>query len=67
MALGQSAASNADWGGGQARGHGGARHENTETPMHDRMKTGQVKPDGCRGVAGFTEEDWRKLDAIKLN
>jgi uncharacterized protein YjbI with pentapeptide repeats len=32
-----------------------------------RMKDGREKLDMCRGVAGFTEDDWRKLDAIKPN
>jgi uncharacterized protein YjbI with pentapeptide repeats len=30
-----------------------------------RMKAGRDKPDACMGVAGFTEDDWRRLDAIK--
>jgi hypothetical protein len=30
-----------------------------------RMKDGRDKPDACKGVAGFTEDDWRRLDAIK--
>jgi uncharacterized protein YjbI with pentapeptide repeats len=30
-----------------------------------RMKNGRDKPDACKGVAGFTEDDWRALDAIK--
>jgi uncharacterized protein YjbI with pentapeptide repeats len=33
--------------------------------VRKRMKAGQVKPDACKGVAGFTEDDWRRLDAIK--
>jgi hypothetical protein len=33
--------------------------------VRKRMKDGRDKPDGCRGVAGFTEDDWRRLDAIK--
>jgi len=30
-----------------------------------RMKSARDKPDSCRGVAGFAEDDWRRLDAIK--
>jgi uncharacterized protein YjbI with pentapeptide repeats len=33
--------------------------------VRKRMKDGREKPDACKGVAGFTEEDWRRLDAIK--
>ena len=33
--------------------------------VRKRMKDGRDKPDTCPGVAGFTEEDWRALDAIK--
>jgi uncharacterized protein YjbI with pentapeptide repeats len=32
-----------------------------------RFKAGREKPETCPGVAGFSEEDWRKLDAIKPN
>lgn len=28
-----------------------------------RMKAAREKPDSCKGVAGFTEDDWRALDA----
>jgi uncharacterized protein YjbI with pentapeptide repeats len=30
-----------------------------------RIKTAKSQPDTCKGVAGFTEEDWRRLEAIK--
>jgi len=30
-----------------------------------RMKAARGKPDACKGVAGFTDDDWRRLDAIK--
>ena len=30
-----------------------------------RMREGRTTPDRCAGVAGFTEEDWRRLEAIK--
>jgi Pentapeptide repeats (8 copies) len=33
--------------------------------VRKRMKDGRKKPDTCKGVAGFTEDDWRRLDAIK--
>ena len=33
--------------------------------VRKRMKAGREKPEDCQGVAGFTEEDWRNLDAIK--
>ena len=33
--------------------------------VRKRMKEGRDKPDACKGVAGFTDEDWRKLEAIK--
>jgi uncharacterized protein YjbI with pentapeptide repeats len=33
--------------------------------VRTRMKTGREKPDVCRGVAGFTEKDWHRLEAIK--
>jgi uncharacterized protein YjbI with pentapeptide repeats len=33
--------------------------------VRKRMKEGREKPEACKGVAGFTEEDWRRLDAIK--
>jgi hypothetical protein len=29
------------------------------------MKAGRDKPDTCKGVAGFAEDDWRELEAIK--
>jgi hypothetical protein len=32
--------------------------------VRNRMKDGRKKPDDCKGVAGFTEADWRALDAI---
>ncbi len=35
--------------------------------VRERLKAGREKPETCKGVVGFTEEDWRKLDAIKLN
>jgi uncharacterized protein YjbI with pentapeptide repeats len=33
--------------------------------VRKRLKAGREKPEDCKGVAGFTEEDWRRLDAIK--
>jgi hypothetical protein len=33
--------------------------------VRQRMKAGREQPDVCKGVAGFTENDWRELDAIK--
>jgi hypothetical protein len=33
--------------------------------VRKRMKAGREKPDDCKGVAGFTENDWRELEAIK--
>ena len=33
--------------------------------VRKRMKEGREKPDACKGVTGFTEDDWRRLDAIK--
>ncbi len=33
--------------------------------VRKRMKAGRDKPDTCKGVVGFAEEDWRELDAIK--
>jgi uncharacterized protein YjbI with pentapeptide repeats len=35
--------------------------------VRERLKTGREKPDTCKGVAGFTDKDWRILDAIKPN
>jgi hypothetical protein len=32
--------------------------------VRKRMREGRDKPDICPGVAGFTEEDWRQLEAI---
>jgi hypothetical protein len=31
------------------------------------MKAGREKPDACKGVAGFTEDDWRALDALNAD
>ena len=33
--------------------------------VRNRMKAGRDKPDECKGVAAFTEDDWRGLEAIK--
>jgi uncharacterized protein YjbI with pentapeptide repeats len=33
--------------------------------VRDRMKDGRKDPKACPGVAGFTESDWGRLDAIK--
>jgi uncharacterized protein YjbI with pentapeptide repeats len=33
--------------------------------VRDRMEEGRKTPEKCPGVAGFTEEDWRELEAIK--
>ena len=33
--------------------------------MNARMKVAREKPDTCKGLVGFTEDDWRVLDAIK--
>ena len=32
--------------------------------VRTRMKEGRKNPDKCLGVIGFTEDDWRQLDAI---
>ena len=31
------------------------------------MKDGRDKPDTCKGVASFSEEDWRALEALRPN
>lgn len=33
--------------------------------VRNRMKAGREQPDACKGVAGFTENDWRRLDEIQ--
>jgi uncharacterized protein YjbI with pentapeptide repeats len=33
--------------------------------VRTRVRAGRERPDTCKGVAGFTEGDWRRLDAIK--
>lgn len=33
--------------------------------VRKRMKDGRENSETCPGVAGFTEDDWRKLDALK--
>jgi hypothetical protein len=33
--------------------------------IRERLKAGRERPDTCKGVVGFTEEDWRALDAIE--
>jgi hypothetical protein len=33
--------------------------------VRNRMKEGRATPKKCSGVADFTEDDWRNLDAIK--
>jgi uncharacterized protein YjbI with pentapeptide repeats len=33
--------------------------------VRNRLKNGRNKPETCPGVAGFTEGDWRALEAIK--
>jgi uncharacterized protein YjbI with pentapeptide repeats len=35
--------------------------------VRNRMKAGREKPDACKGVAGFTEDDWRALDALNAD
>jgi uncharacterized protein YjbI with pentapeptide repeats len=35
--------------------------------VRKRMKDGREKPESCPGVAGFTEEDWRALEALRPN
>jgi hypothetical protein len=35
--------------------------------FRNRLKSGRKDPGSCPGVAGFTEDDWRQLDAIKPN
>jgi uncharacterized protein YjbI with pentapeptide repeats len=35
--------------------------------VRKRMKEGREKLDVCRGVAGFTEDDWRRLEALRPN
>ena len=34
-------------------------------PVRARMEEGRKTPEKCPGVTGFTEEDWRQLEAIK--
>jgi len=33
--------------------------------VRDRMKAARKNPETCPGVAGFTEDDWRVLEAIR--
>ncbi len=33
--------------------------------VRNRMKAARNNPETCPGIAGFTEDDWRRLDAIK--
>jgi len=33
--------------------------------VRDRMKEGRKSPERCPGVAGFTDADWRRLEAIR--
>jgi hypothetical protein len=33
--------------------------------VRDRIKVGRNDPEKCPGVSGFTESEWRQLDAIK--
>jgi uncharacterized protein YjbI with pentapeptide repeats len=33
--------------------------------VRKRMIAGREKPDACKAAAGFTEDDWRRLDAIE--
>jgi uncharacterized protein YjbI with pentapeptide repeats len=35
--------------------------------VRDRMEEGRKTPEKCPGVAGFTEDNWHKLEAIKPN
>jgi uncharacterized protein YjbI with pentapeptide repeats len=35
--------------------------------VRNRMKTGRSDASKCPGVTGFTESDWKRLDAIKPN
>jgi hypothetical protein len=30
-----------------------------------RLEEGRKTPEKCPGIAGFTDEDWRRLEAIK--
>jgi hypothetical protein len=30
----------------------------------DRLRSGKADAEACRGVKGFTEEDWKKLDKL---
>jgi hypothetical protein len=32
-----------------------------------RLSTWLKRPEPCRGVAGFTEKDWRRLDELQAN
>ena len=34
-------------------------------PVRERMEAGRNEPDKCPGVVGFTEDDWRALEALK--
>jgi hypothetical protein len=33
--------------------------------VRKRMNAGRENGDACKGVAAFTEDDWRQLNAIK--
>jgi uncharacterized protein YjbI with pentapeptide repeats len=33
--------------------------------VRNQMKAGRDKPGACKGVVGFTDDDWRRLEAIK--
>ena len=33
--------------------------------VRERMNEGRKEPEKCPGVSGFTDDDWRRLDAIK--
>ena len=33
--------------------------------VRKRMRGGREKSDDCKGVAGFTDDDWRRLEEIK--
>jgi hypothetical protein len=35
--------------------------------VRDRMKEGRKNREACPGVAGFTEDDWRALDALNAD
>lgn len=33
--------------------------------VRKRMQDGRDKPDACKGISGYTEDDWRRLEEIR--